>query len=318
MKRQSKFAFNHHTPLKSSVKATAPVLPSFSTDSAFELQFGSAQMYLNSFWNLMGLAICAVDKKFKIMERNEGFLDWTKSTLNKRPQVGTILFDIFPPQTAKTLKGLFKAALKREHHLADIQLDLKKESKWIFVRVCPLFHSDGDIVGVLMTLRDLTAQKRIEQENTYNRQLYLTLARHIPDSNMFLIDKDKRFLIVEGTELRQLGIEPESLSGKLIHQFDPNLASVLEPLLKKVFRGKDASVEFEHQSRVYALKLVPVKNESRKIYAAMGLMRNITDAKQIERKLIESLQENERALRDLAEANEIKPKFSKNKRAKML
>ncbi len=300
-----------------SLSVTAAATPSaFSTtENPLELQFGSAQMYLNSFWNLMGLAICAVDKRFRIMERNDGFLDWTKSTLNKNPKVGAALLDAFPPQTAKTLKGLFKTALKGEHHLADIQLDLKKEFKWIFVRVCPLFGENGDVMGVLMTLRDLTEQKRIEQENTYNRQLYLTLARHIPDSNMFLIDKDKRFLIVEGTELRALGIAPESLSGKLIGDFDSHLARIIEPLLRKVFRGKDASIEFEHESRVYALKLVPVKNESRKIYAAMGLMRNITEAKQIERQLIESLEEKERALHDLAEANEVKTKLLAELRA---
>jgi diguanylate cyclase (GGDEF)-like protein/PAS domain S-box-containing protein len=280
-----------------------------TADDPLEIQLGLAQMYLNSFWNLMGLAICAVDKKFRIIERNDGFLGWAKSTLNTSPKAGTVLFDALPPHTAKTLKGFFKTALKGEHHLADIQLDLKNEFKWIFVRVCPLFNEQGAVMGVLMTLRDITEQKRIEFENTYNRQLYLTLARHIPDSNMFLIDRDGRFLIAEGSEMRKAGMSPESLTGKLIVAVDADIFGGIPHMLKRVFSGKTAEAEVEVRNTVYAIQLVPVRNESQKIYAAMGLMRNITEAKQIERRLTESLKEKERALYDLAEANEVKTKL---------
>ncbi len=280
-----------------------------------EFHLGIAQMYLNSFWNLMGLAICAVDKKFKIVERNNGFSSWAKSTLKKIPEVGTILFDVFPSKAAKELKQLFKKALNGEHHLADIQLDLKAEAKWIFVRVCPLFESSGEVKGVLMTLRDLTEQKRIEMENAYNRQLYLTLARHIPDSNMFLIDRDGCFLIAEGTEMRKAGISPESLAGKRVQNINGKVFNVIGSLLKRVFSGKTAEAEVEVDDKVYTIQLVPVRNESQKIYATMGLMRNITETKQFERRLTESLKEKERALQDLAEANQIKTKLLAELRA---
>ncbi|MFQ3598041.1 MAG: sensor domain-containing diguanylate cyclase [Chloroherpetonaceae bacterium] len=307
MKRQSKHTPKHRAPSKSS--ATTRNSDASKSGDLLALQLGLAQMYLNSFWNLMGLAICAVDKRFRIIERNDGFLGWAKSTLNKSPKVGTVLFDALTPHAAKTLKGLFKTALKGEHHLADIQLDLKKESKWIFVRVCPLFSPNGKVMGVLMTLRDISEQKRIEAENTYNRQLYLTLARHIPDSNMFLLDRDGRFLIAEGSEMRKAGVLPESLTGKLIDTVDANVFGGVARLLNRVFSGKTAEAEVEVGSTVYAIQLVPVRNESQKIYAAMGLMRNITEAKQIERRLTESLKEKERALRDLADANEVKSKL---------
>ncbi len=257
----------------------------------------------------MGLAICAVDKKFRIVEFNDGFSEWVKATLKKSPKVGTISFNMFPSKAGKTLKQLFKSALNGEHHLADIQLDLKTETKWIFVRVCPLFESSGEVKGVLMTLRDLTEQKQIEAENAYNRQLYLTLARHIPDSNMFLLDRDGRLLIVEGTEMRKDGISPESLTGKLVHDIKDKVFNTVGSLLRRVFLGKTAVAEIEVDEKVYAIQLVPVRNESQKIYAAMGLMRNITETKQIERRLTESLKEKERALQDLAEANDIKTKL---------
>ncbi len=274
-----------------------------------------AQIYLNSFWNLMGLSICAVDKKFRIIERNDGFLDWTKSVLHKSPKPGSPLLEIFPPKARVALKQLFKQALNGEHQLADIQLDLKKETKWIFVRVCPLFEPSGAVKGVLMTLRDLTEQKRIETENAYNRQLYLTLARHIPDSNMFLLDREGRFLIAEGTEMRNEGIEPESLTGKHVKDIDNNVFNTVSTLLRRVFAGKTAEAEVEVNEKVYAIQLVPVRNESQKIYAAMGLMRNITETKRIERRLTELLKEKERALQDLAEANEIKTKLLADLRA---
>ncbi len=314
MNRQSKTS-KSSSSLKSVAKATVKTSSSFSTAAPSDGQFSLATMYLNSFWNLMGLAICAVDKQFKIIEYNDGFLDWVKTTLNKQPQVRKVLFGIFPPQAAKTLKHLFKTALKGEHHLCDIQLDVKNDFKWIFVRVCPLLTPDGKAVGVLMTLRDLTEQKRIEFENAYNRQLYLTLARHIPDSNIFLLDRDGRFLIAEGSEMRKAGISPESLTGKFIADVDAETFGSIPKLLKRVFSGKTAETEVEVGQTVYAIQLVPVRNQSQKIYAAMGLMRNITESKNIQRQLTKSLEEKELALQELAEANEVKSKLLAELRA---
>lgn len=274
-----------------------------------------AQIYLNSFWNLMLLSICAMDRKLRIVERNDGFLDWAKVTLGRAPRVGETFLEHLPPQARRSFKTLFQNALKGEHMTADVRLDLKKE-KWVFARVCPMFSQDQKIIGVLTTLRDVTEQKRLEAENAYNRQLYLTLARHIPDSNMFLLDKDGCFLVAEGTEMRKAGIDPESLSGKSVKDaMGETFFNAIAPLMKKVFRGKTGETEVAIDRQIYAVQLVPVRNESRKIYAAMGVMRNVTEAKAIERKLTESLQEKERALQDLAEANEIKTKLLAELRA---
>ncbi len=299
--------------LRPKTRAKASVGKSISPQSGDTTE---THLYLNSFWNLMGLAICAVDKKFKIIERNDGFLEWAKSTLKKSLPVGTLLFDALPPKAGAVLKKLFKDALNGEHHSADVHLDLKhQKDKWMFVRVCPLFNANSEVVGVLMTLRDITEQKRIEAENTYNRQLYLTLARHIPDSNMFLLDRDGRFLIAEGSEMRKDGILPEMWTGKLVHEVDKKIFDGIERLLKRVFSGKTAEIEVNAGDKIYAIELVPVRNESQKIYAAMGLMRNITRYKQIEQELTTSLKEKERALEELADANKVKTKLLAELRA---
>lgn len=311
MKQQARSNLHPKTREKASIEKPL----SHQSHNAVQMPLHLAQMYLNSFWNLMGLAICAVDKKFRIIERNDGFLGWTKSTLNKSAKLNTKLFEVFPNKAAKTLKQLFTSALKGAHHLADIQLDLKKESKWIFVRVCPLFNLDGKVMGVLMTLRDLTEQKRLEQENAYNRQLYLTLARHIPNSCMFLLDKDGHFLVAEGTEMQKIGFSIDTMTSKSVQSMNGTVFKEISGLLKRVFTGKAAQKEVHLGENIYDLQLVPVRNQSQKIYAAMGLMRNITEAKHIEWQLTESLKEKERALEDLAEANTIKTKLLAELRA---
>lgn len=296
-------------------KPTKKNAPALTANDGIAHRSDLAQIYLNSFWNLMLLSICAMDRKLRIVERNDGFLDWAKATLGRSPQVGDTLLEHLPPQARRSFKTLFQNALKGEHATADVRLDLKEE-KWVFARVCPMFSQDQKIIGVLTTLRDVTEQKRLEAENAYNRQLYLTLARHIPDSNMFLLDKDGCFLVAEGTEMRKAGIDPESLSGKSVKDaMGETFFNAIEPLMKKVFRGKTGETEVAIDKQIYAVQLVPVRNEARKIYATMGVMRNVTEAKAIERKLTESLQEKERALQDLAEANEIKTKLLAELRA---
>lgn len=264
----------------------------------------------------MLLSICAMDKKLRIVELNDGFVEWAKKTLGKAPKLGDSLLDHFPPQARKEFKKLFQSALNGEHNTTDVRLDLKDGEQWVFARVCPLFREEKRVMGVLMTLRDVTEQKRLEAENAYNRQLYLTLARHIPDANMFLLDKNGCFLVAEGTEMRKAGIDPETLTGKSVKAaMGDAFFKAIEPLMKKVFLGRTGETELALDKQIYAVQLVPVRNESRKIYAAMGLMRNVTEAKAIERQLTESLAEKERALQDLAEANEVKTKLLAELRA---
>lgn len=115
--------------------------------------------------------------------------------------------------------------------------------------------------------------------------------------------------------MRKDGISPEMWAGKLVHEVDKKMFDGIEHLLKRVFSGKTAETEVNVVDKIYAIQLVPVRNESQKIYAAMGLMRNITRYKQIEQELTASLKEKERALEDLAEANSVKTKLLAELRA---
>jgi PAS domain-containing protein len=70
------------------------------------------------------------------------------------------------------------------------------------------------------------------------------LLRNFPNGSVNLFDRDLRYLLAEGKGLEQVGLSPEMLVGKTIHELFPKeSADFVVPYYKRAFGGQ--AVEFE-------------------------------------------------------------------------
>ncbi len=190
--------------------------------------------------------------------------------------------------------------------------------RWMYHRLV-VFERDADgrtrqVLGTTIDISDRKAAElalhavnaRLEQEvaertaelEQANRslqqqeQLYRTMLQHLPNSAVFLIDRDLRFLVAEGTALRAAGFVPETIVGRhLSENVDGPDAEILDAYYKRVLQGQAEPLsEQRYGDRYYAIQALPIRDEQGETYAAMVLAQDITERRQAEQARHESEQ----------------------------
>jgi PAS domain S-box-containing protein len=208
-----------------------------------------------------------------------------------------------------------------DDHVCEYECRLQHKDgswRWMYHRMV-VFERDavGRTQQVLGTAIDISARKaaelalqeanvRLEHEvaqrtaelEQANRSLqqqervYHTMLRNLPNSAIFLIDHDLRFLVAEGTALRAAGFVPEEIVGRyLTDNVDGTHAEILRTYYNHVMQGRQhESSEQLYNERYYAIQALPIRDEQGEIYAAMVLAQDITERRQAEQARHESEQ----------------------------
>ncbi|HYX16821.1 MAG TPA: EAL domain-containing protein [Nostoc sp.] len=146
-----------------------------------------------------------------------------------------------------------------------------------------------------------TAQ--LEQANAVlaeREALYRTLTQHIPNGAVHLFDHDLRFLLVEGSEIKQLGLDGAALVGQTIWEvLPPETCEQIEPMYRAALTGQISVQEVVYSNQVYEVHTLPVRNEQGKIFAGMVLSQNMTHRKQAEAELQKSRATLQRQLAEI-------------------
>ncbi|MEW6411689.1 MAG: PAS domain-containing protein [Candidatus Zixiibacteriota bacterium] len=122
-------------------------------------------------------------------------------------------------------------------------------------------------------LQAMQALRRSEEQ-------YRTLAANIPTSDIYLFDKDLRYVVADGTELRKNGLTGDFYEGRSLYEtWDDALIGIFEPLYKRAINGQSGSTEFKCCGKYYSLSVVPVFNERNEPTGGLALSQNITERK---------------------------------------
>jgi len=89
---------------------------------------------------------------------------------------------------------------------------------WIWMKASPLYNSDGEIVGAIESIRNITSLKEAESSLQESERLFRTVFEHAP-VGMAVIDMEQRFLQVNRSLCAILGYEAEELVGRSFNEF---------------------------------------------------------------------------------------------------
>ncbi|MEM6525136.1 MAG: PAS domain S-box protein [Bacteroidota bacterium] len=156
-------------------------------------------------------------------------------------------------------------------------------SKWIEAHSRPIFDDQGNVMLILSTSRDITDRKVAEREKDTYFNYYRTLGNNIPNGAIFLIDTNYKFIIAEGEEFDRVGRTSDYYVGKTISEvYDKTRLAFLKPHFEKVMGGEHAKFEYPHNGQHYVFHGSPGKDRSGNIVAGVFLTQNITETKQFE------------------------------------
>jgi PAS domain S-box-containing protein len=122
----------------------------------------------------------------------------------------------------------------------------------VLVNAAPIHDVQGNVVAAISTWLDITDRKRAEETLKASEALYRAIARSIPRGGIFVVDKDLRYIIAEGTITEKFGISKETVEGHTVSEvFDNEIAARMEARFRRAFEGETISYETEHNGRIY-------------------------------------------------------------------
>lgn len=166
-----------------------------------------------------------------------------------------------------------------------------KEPLDVEISLCVLKGLHGKTVGSIGIIKDISNQKKIESELTYNNDLLQSLMDHIPDC-IYFKDEQGKFVKVNKSKAKRINKKPEELIGKTELDFFPKdyaqeskedekkVMKTGKPIINKIEKIID-NKGIEHW---VSITKIPRYNKDNKIIGTIGINRDITDIKRSEEK----------------------------------
>ena len=177
---------------------------------------------------------------------------------------------------------------------------IKNEVTWLWGTASPLFDKDGNIVGAIESIRDITELKRAEMALRKSEEKFRTLFENAGDP-IFISSLDGRMLEANQIACDSLDLSRDELLNMSLEDVEaPEDISTIQDRIQEIFQKGHIIFERRHKKRDGST--FPVEVSARIIEyaedkAILGIARNISDRKRAEQELYES----ERRYRSLAE-----------------
>ncbi|MEM2118225.1 MAG: PAS domain S-box protein [Candidatus Bathyarchaeia archaeon] len=229
--------------------------------------------------------------------------------------IGKSFLEYFPSDSLSTASQLF-ADLMQGKSFEGLQLGLPRRDGTIAIvefNVAPIIMN-GKITGIQAVFRDITERKKMEEKLRESEERLSSLIEYAPDA-IYINDLNGK--ILEGNKQAEIltGYKKEELIGKSILEAgllpEQYVSKAIEAIQKNLCGQRTGPDEFElirkDGSRVFVeISTIPVKIGQR--IEILGIARDITERKQMQKKLEEYSQQLETLVeqrtRQLKEAHE--------------
>jgi signal transduction histidine kinase len=161
-------------------------------------------------------------------------------------------------------------------------------------------NSQSELETLLKDLQ-LQTQKRIEIEEKLNKiqRLHDTMAHNFPDGVIGVLNKEMRYVLVDGKELSEMDLTTMSMTGqKSFQNQNPRLSEETLTKLRKAFEGQNVNCEVTINDKIYEVTAVPLTDSENTINEILCVLQNVTKRKRMEDGLVKAL-EKERELGEL-------------------
>lgn len=116
-----------------------------------------------------------------------------------------------------------------------------------------------------------------------SEKLFRSIALNIPGSLIIVIDRNHRYVIIEGDIMEKMGFDRQGYEGRHPSEVSPERYEASRHLYERVINGDRFSIEWKAETgEFYIVHFVPLKNEQNEVDAGLIITLDITDIKQAE------------------------------------
>ncbi|MEX1239955.1 MAG: ATP-binding protein [Cyclobacteriaceae bacterium] len=163
-----------------------------------------------------------------------------------------------------------------------------------------LVNGHNQLEKLISELR-VQKEKCIEIEGKLNKiqRLHDTMAHNFPDGVIGVLNKEMRYILVDGKELGEMHLATMSMTGeKSFPNQNPHLSDETLQKLRKAFDGENINCEVIIKDNIYEITAVPLTDRDNSVNEILCVLQNVTKRKRMEEGLVQAL-EKERELGEL-------------------
>ena len=133
---------------------------------------------------------------------------------------------------------------------------------------------------------------------------YRLLARHLPDTALFLLDQQLRILVAEGQALTANGYNPSDLEGQLITDVltSEDSQGLVEQYRTVLRTGQELEKTYQWADKQFEVRAVPLQTKAGKPIYLMVVAIDVTERRRNERALVNAEQRSRALLEALPDA----------------
>jgi len=135
---------------------------------------------------------------------------------------------------------------------------------WVESTARTLRDERGHVLEVQVATRDAAARPEVEEQLRRSESLHRTLTANLPDTSVFLLDRDLRVLVADGEGVRQLPwIDKNMFRGRMVTDLHGELPIEVLAMSLESYRGalegERREFEFTADGLTFAVTAVPVR-----------------------------------------------------------
>ena len=278
-------------------------------EDAHRRAVASSERRLRETFEQAGVGITRIHMDGRFLEVNQKFcemLGYTREELIGRRTIDiTVAGDYGPGAIFRADARLGRAALS----IAEKRY-VRKDGTHVWARrtMSPALDESGKVRDVISIVEDITERKLAQEALAREHNLLRTIIDALPHY-IYVKDRAGRVTLANQSWLSGRGLQIEDVRGKTVHDiFPPHLARELEAQERPILESGTPVVDVEQHvvytkpdgtqhDRWSVTSKVPLRDAEGAITGIVGISRDITEAKRIERELREYVERFEIAAR---------------------
>ena len=233
------------------------------------------------------------DEQGKFVLVNEAFAKFHNSTPTE--MIGKHHHDFIDPVNMPRIRNMLDSDVtvlseKKGVSFNGIKLYNQRGNDFIYAQVIktPITSLTDNSTNILSIMTDISEVKRTEVRLKESEQLYRQIARNVPNSAIFIYDKDLRYVLAEGDLVGIICPPKEDIEGRTVYEVtEKELLELRVIKYKAVLNGNSEVEQYEEDGRSLLTNVVPVKDDLGNIIYGMVIILEISDLKKAQNELEE-------------------------------
>lgn len=207
------------------------------------------------------------------------------------------------PDTVEELAEQDRLVLESNKEMVFPEVQFKHpntgEVTWLHI-VKKAIPGDKGKMNILGVSTNITELRKAREEMRLSEKLYRQIAANIPQSAIFIFDKEMRYLVAEGPLVGVVSKPKDQIEGKTIYDaFRPEDRAYIETHYQKILAGESSTYQYDYNGMYMLVRNSPIRDDNGDILYGMVITLDITDLKKAQGELLDRNVELQRSNEEL-------------------